>query len=181
MKKIVFTLLLASVSVCGFAQNKLRLSHFWDIPWGTSIENAQAILDERNLPSSRDENCLITHGKYEREDSTIILMFNRANRLYCANVVYESSSSSVLSHYDKYRKVLYRRYGAPDTAVEYYAEPYKKGDGREIEAIETENAFHFTEWAFEDECLASVSILKNINICLTFKNPAYADSSIGKK
>jgi len=179
MKRIIFILLL--MPTLGFAQNKLSLSHFWDIPWGTSIEQAEAIFKERGLSSLRDGNCLIAKAKYEREDSTIILLFNRANRLYCANVVYASSGDRVLSHYDKYRKVLFRRYGAPDTAVEYYSEPYEKGDGREIEAIQTENAFHFTEWAFSDECLASVSILKNINICLTFRNPAYADSPIGKR
>jgi len=179
MKRIILLLLLAPA--LGFAQNKLKLSHFWDIPWGTSIEQAEAIFDERGLTSFKDGNCLITQGTYERENATIILLFNRMNRLYCANVVYESSGDRVLSHYDKYRKVLYRRYGAPDTAVEYYSKPYAKGDGREIEAIQTDNAFHFTEWAFSDECLASVSILKNINICLTFKNPAYADSPIGRK
>jgi hypothetical protein len=67
----------------------------------------------------------------------------------------------------------------PDTAIEYYIEPYKKGDGKVIEAIRTDNAFHFTEWEFSDKCLASVSILSNINICLTFKNPAFADSPVG--
>jgi hypothetical protein len=179
MKRIILALLL--IPTAGFAQNKLYLKHFWDIPWGISIEQAEAIYTERGLSSARDENCLITQSKYEREDATIILFFNRANRFYCGNVIYSSAPDKVLSHYDNYRKVLFRRYGMPDTAVEYYTGPYKKGDGREVEAIQTENAFHFTEWEFGDECLASVSILKNVNICLTFKNPAYSDSPIGRR
>jgi hypothetical protein len=77
--------------------------------------------------------------------------------------------------------ILFRRYGMPDTAVEYFENPYQKGDGREIEAISTENAFYFTEWMFNDKCLASISILKNLDICLSFKNPVYADSAIGRK
>ena len=179
MKKFIFVLLI--IPAVGFAQNKKQLRHFWDIPWGTSIEQAEAIYNERGLASDRDGNCLITQAKYEREEATIILFFNRVNRFYCGNVIYSSSPEKVLSHYDNYRKVLFRRYGMPDTAVEYYTAPYKKGDGKEIEAIQTDNSFHFTEWTFEDECLASVSILKNINICLSFKNPAYADSQGGKK
>ena len=70
----------------------------------------------------------------------------------------------------------------PDTAVEYFADPYKKGDGKEIEAISSDNAFYFTEWQFNDNCLASVSILKNLDVCLSFKNPVYADSgTIGRR
>ena len=167
------------VPAFGFAQSKQFLSHFWDIPWGVSIEKAEEIYTERELASVRVENCLITQAKYEREDATIILLFNKLNRFYCGNVIYPSSADTVLSHYDKYRKVLFRRYGMPDTSVEYYTSPYKKGDGKVIEAIQTDNSFHFTEWVFTDECLASVSILKNISICLAFKNPAYADSSAG--
>ena len=177
MKKAIFILFL--VPALSFAQHKLYLQHFWDIPWGTSIEQAEAIYTERGLPFTREDNTLITTARYERENATIILLFNRLNRFYLANVVYSSTDDTVLSHYDKYRKVLFRRYGMPDTAVEYYSEPYKKGDGKAIEAIRADSAFHFTEWEFSDKCLASVSILKNINVCLTFKNPAYSDSAVG--
>jgi hypothetical protein len=69
----------------------------------------------------------------------------------------------------------------PDTAVEYFAEPYKKGDGKELEAISSENAFYFTEWEFQDSNLASVSILKSMDVCLTFKAPAYADTGTAKR
>ena len=167
-------------AVC-FAQNKKALSHFWDIPWGTSIEKAEAIFTERGFPSLKDDKCLMAQAKYEGEEAVIMLLFNNANRLYCGNVIYPSSASTTIPKYDNYRKVLFRRYGMPDTAVEYFESPYEKGDGKEIEAISTENAFYFTEWKFKDDCLASVSILKNLDVCLTFKNPIYVDSTIGKK
>ncbi|MCL2879400.1 MAG: hypothetical protein FWF29_04065 [Treponema sp.] len=178
MKRILVILLLLPASV--FAQNKLFLNHFWDIPWGVSIEQAESVYNDRGLESVRNGNCLITHAKYEREDATIMLLFNKMNRFYCGNVIYPSSAGTVLSKYDSYRKVLFRRYGMPDTSVEYFSGPYKKGDGREVEAIQTENAFYFTEWEFSDDCRASVSILKNTDICLTFKNPAYADATAEK-
>ena len=167
-------------AVC-FAQNKKALSHFWDIPWGTSIEKAEAIFTERGFESLKEDKCLMAQAKYEGEDALIMLLFNSANRLYCGNVIYPSSAANTIPKYDNYRKVLFRRYGMPDTAVEYFESPYKKGDGKEIEAISTENAFYFTEWKFKDECLASVSILKSLDVCLTFKNPVYVDSTIGKK
>ena len=164
------------IPVFCFAQNKKALSHFWDIPWGTSIERAEAIFDERGFTSFREEGSLITHAIYEREEATILLIFNKVNRFYSGNVIYSSSESSAIPKYNNYRKVLFRRYGMPDTSVEYYAEPYAKGDGREIEAINSENAFYFTEWHFNDDCLASVSILKGLDVCLTFENPIYADT-----
>jgi hypothetical protein len=77
--------------------------------------------------------------------------------------------------------VLFRRYGMPDTAVAYFASPYEKGDGREAEAIATENAFYFTEWHFQDDNLASVSILRNLDVCLSFKSPVYAGSELGRR
>jgi len=178
MKRIVFVFLL--VPVFCFAQNKKTLSHFWDIPWGTSIDRAEAIFLERGLTSYRDNGCIIAQGKYEGEEAAIMLLFNRANRFYSGSVIYNSSAATAIPKYDNYRKVLFRRYGMPDTAVEYFENPYKKGDGREIEAISTENAFYFTEWQFNNDCLVSVSILKNLEVCLTFRNPDFADSAMGR-
>jgi hypothetical protein len=174
MKRIALVMLFVPI-VC-FAQNKKALSHFWDITWGTSIERAEAIFKERGLETFKDENCLMAMAKYEGEEALIMLLFNRVNRFYCGNVIYTSTGSTAIPKYENYRKVLFRRYGMPDTAVEYYEAPYQKGDGKEIEAIGAEKAFYFTEWQFNDNCLASVSILKNLNVCLSFKNPVYADS-----
>jgi hypothetical protein len=179
MKRITIFLLL--IPVFCFGQNKKALSHFWDIPWGTSIERAEAIFLERGFEVIKDDKCLLTQAQYEREEAVVMLLFNSANRFYCGNVIYPSLPNTAIPKYDNYRKVLFRRYGMPDTAVEYFEEPYKKGDGREIEAINTENAFYFTEWQFNDDCLASVSILKNLDVCLTFKNPVYTDSTIGRR
>ena len=180
MKRLALIFLIILPAVC-FGQNKKALSHFWDIPWGTSIERADAIFQERGLSTFRDENCLIAQGKYEGEEAAIMLLFNRVDRFYCGNVIYSSSGNTAIPKYDNYRKVLFRRYGMPDTAVEFYEDPYKKGDGKEIEAISSENAFFFTEWQFKDDCLASVAILKNLDVCLTFKNPVYADSAVGRR
>lgn len=179
MKRIALIFLL--VPVFCFSQNKKALPHFWDITWGTSIEQAEIIFSERDLVSFREGNCLMAQAKYEGEDAMIMLIFNNANRLYSGNVIYPSSETTAIPKYGEYRWVFVRRYGMPDTVVEFFEEPYKKGDGREIEAIQTENAFYFTEWQFKDDCQASVSILKNLNVCLSFENPAYADSGIGKR
>jgi len=175
MKRIVIILML--IPVFCFAQNKKALSHFWDIPWGTSIEQAENIFKDRGMESFRDEKCLIAQGVYEGEEAAILLLFNRVDRFYCGNVIYPTVGSESIPKYDNYRKVLFRRYGMPDTAIEYYESPYEKGDGKDIEAISTSNAFYFTEWQFKDECLASVSILNSLDVCLTFKNPAFADTT----
>jgi hypothetical protein len=177
MKKI-FSILLFIIPVLCFAQNKKALSHFWDIPWGCSIEQAEIIFRERGYQSNRDGSYLLAQANYEGEEALIILLFNRVNRFYSGNVIYTSTPATAIPKYENYRKVLFRRYGMPDTAVEYYEKPYEKGDGREIEAIGTENAFYFTEWEFNDNCLASLSILKNLDVCLTFRNPVYADPGI---
>jgi len=173
MKRIVLLLLI--IPAFCFAQNKKALSHFWDIPWGTSIEKAEGIFTERGFTSFRDGETLITQARYEGEEAIILLIFNRVNRFCSGNVIYTGSESGSLEKYDNYRKVLFRRYGMPDSAVEYFAEPYRKGDGKEIEAIKSENAFYFTEWQFQDTNLASVSILQNLDVCLSFSSPAYAD------
>ena len=169
-------MILLFVPTLCFAQNKRALSHFWDIPWGTSIEKAEAIFAERGFPTFKEDNCLMAQAKYEGEDALIMLLFNRVNRLYSGSVIYPSTETTAIRKYDNYRKVLFRRYGMPDTAVEFFENPYRKGDGKEIEAISTENAFYFTEWQFGDNCLASVKIMKTLDVCLTFKNPVYADS-----
>jgi hypothetical protein len=145
------------------------------------MERVEAILAERDLSCFKEGECIITQAKYEGEEALIMFLFNKANRFYNGNVIYSSSGTTAIPRYQNYRIVLYRRYGPPDTAVEYFADPYTKGDGKEIEAINTENAFYFTEWQFKDDCLASVSILKNLDVCLSFKNPVYSDSGIVRR
>ena len=180
MKKILFILLLFIPVVC-FAQNKKALNHFWDIPWGVSIEQAESIFDKRGFSTAREGSSLITQAKYEGEEASIVLQFNKLNRFYCGNVIYTSSETTTIPKYENYRKVLFRRYGMPDVAVQYFSGPYEKGDGREIEAISSENAFYFTEWQFNNNCQASLSILKNLDVCMSFRNPVYGDAAIGKK
>ena len=174
MKRIALVLLV--IPAFCFAQNKKTLSHFWDIPWGTSIEKAESIFTERGFNSVRDSGGLVAKAQYEGEDAVILLIFNKANRLCSGNVIYSGSARGSMLKYNNYRKVLFRRYGMPDTALEYFAEPYRKGDGREIEAIRTENAFYYTEWNFQDANIASLSILKNLDVCISFNSPAYSDS-----
>jgi len=177
MKKLFFTFLIFSlVSVFCSAQNKKSLAHFWDIPWGIPIERAEAIFTERGIDTMRDENSLIAHTVYEREESIMILIFNRSNRFHSANVIYPASANTVLPKYENYRAVLFRRYGMPDTAVAYFVSPFQNGDGREIEAISTENAFFFTQWNFEDTNQASVTILSDLSICLSFQSPTFGDT-----
>ena len=171
MKKIALVLLI--IPAFCFAQNKKALSHFWDIPWGTSIERAESIFTERGFTSSRQGESLITQAKYEGEEAVIMLIFNKANRFCSGNVIYSGSAKGSIPKYENYRKVLFRRYGMPDTAVEYFAEPFRKGDGREIEAISSENAFYYTEWQFQDKNVASLSILQNLDVCLSFNSTAY--------
>jgi hypothetical protein len=174
MKRIILAVFLVVPVFC-FAQNKKALSHFWDIPWGTSIDRTEAIFTERGFPSFREGTSLMTVAPYEGQEAVIMLLFNRLNRLYSGNVIYTATPESVMEIYDNYRKALYRRYGPPDRAVEYYEEPFLKGDGRAIEAISSENAFFFTEWQFGDTNQASVAILQNLDVCLSFRSPAYAD------
>ena len=90
-------------SVFCFAQNKVALNHFWDIPWGTSMEQAEAIFNERGFNTIREDNTLITQASYEREEAFIMLIFNRVNRLYSASVIYPASGTTVLPKYDNYR------------------------------------------------------------------------------
>ena len=177
MKRItIISFILILTPFFCFGQNKKALTHFWGIPWGTSIEQAEKIFTDRELETFKNENCLMAQGVYEGEKALIMLIFNKTNRFYSGNVIYDYSGDTVIPKYEDYRKVLFRRYGMPDTAVEYFEPPFVKGDDKEIEAISTENAFYYTEWQFGDNCLASVSILKSFDVCLTFKNPAYADS-----
>jgi len=176
MKKFfLFLIIFTIVSVFCFAQNKKALPHFWDIPWGISMDRAEAIFNERGFESFREENSLITQAVYERELAIIMLIFNRSDRFYSASVIYPASENTAIPKYENFRAVLFRRYGMPDTAVEYFVSPFAKGDGREIEAISTDNAFYFTQWNFGDENLASVTILRNFNVCLSFESPVFRD------
>ena len=164
------------IPVFSFAQSKKNLNHFWSIPWGTNMMQAEAIFQERGINPFVNDNLILVEAEYEKEHSLIMLVFNRAKRLHSAHVIYPSCPNTAMSKYEHYRAVLFRRYGMSDTAVVHFEEPFARGDGREIEAIQTDNALFFTEWNFDDGCVASLSILNSLEVCLTFRNPAMADS-----
>ena len=175
MKRIAFVFLIVLIPAFSFGQNKISLSHFWSIPWGTTMEQAEAIFAERGFESVREGASLMTFAEYEGRYGLILLIFNSDNRFYSGNVIYPADETNVMQLYEDFRFVLARRYGFPDVAVEFFEVPFEKGDGRELEAIATENAFFYTEWRFQDNNIASISILRSLDVYLTFRSPALAD------
>ena len=78
------------------------------------------------------------NGRYGGEPSTLYVHTTpTSNTVYAVRVIVECYSWQILENkYLKFKKLFEEKYGSPMKVVEKFSTPYKKGDGRECEALQ---------------------------------------------
>lgn len=78
------------------------------------------------------------NGRYGGEPSTLYVHTTpTSNTVYAVRVIMECYSWQILENkYLKFKKLFEEKYGSPMKVVEKFSTPYKKGDGRECEALQ---------------------------------------------
>ena len=170
MKKLILTLAAIVLVVSAFAQN--RHLKFKGIPIDGSLTNFVTALKGAGyqlIYQSEDGGAAALEGSFTNEDVTIVVVTTpKTNTVWKVAVLFEdqSSWSSLKSDYKALKANLAAKYGAPDSAYEFFSSPYEEGDGYEMTAIYAEKCtymsfFHVKSESGEEVGTIWVEIAKN--------------------
>lgn len=72
---------------------------------------------------------------------------------------------SIKSEYEDYLKTLIAKYGTPTNSFNFFSDPYKEGEGDEMNAIAMEKCFYSAFWGN-----LSISISQYNQVCIIYEN-----------
>lgn len=159
MKRIITTVVVTLIGISLSAQDKhLEIKEMiGGFPITGTVDDFKARMESffnigaySIIQTNTDTNCTILHGIYMGKPECVIGLFSTpiTNTIYKVAIDYESWDSWFLveTSYTVLRKFVEEEYGKPTYIKEYFLDPYKKGDGYEIEAFHLQKASYTTLW-----------------------------------
>lgn len=143
---LFFLLLSASTTY-----SQIDLKNLTAIP----IEDFENTLLQLNFEISElhpENQYSIFNGKYEEEDCDILVSYSKYRILESFLITFKKNYinwSSAKKDIEKWQEHLSRELGEPTPYISF-EEPYKEGDGKEIEAIRYDNATYEYYWYLEN-------------------------------
>ncbi|MCF0174619.1 MAG: hypothetical protein HUJ95_04680 [Bacteroidales bacterium] len=177
IKKIIFFLVFLFLSISISAQEHLS---FKNIPIDGNITDFVAKLKEQGFTVKENfKNSVILNGPFAGyDDCTIFVLFSTSSETVwkvSATLPHRSSWLSTLSMYQDFKEEYIKKYGVPSNSYEFFLDPYKLGDGYELQAIKLEKGYYSTYW-YLDLGIISIKIkaLSNYTgwIMLTYEDAA---------
>jgi hypothetical protein len=178
-------LLLLLLSVPTFVQeaSKTKLTGFFGMPFGSSMEECRKVmlskggtLDKKSSNASALVFDAVTFGG--RKTFFMRLEFHK-NRLCNAKAFFKPvMEAKVFDLYNDIKADLTSKYPDLPQEFETYKYPYEKGDGHEITAIKLGKASVATFWVFADNNAISIEIISDVVIKLTYEDAGLARKAI---
>lgn len=120
MKKLIFTLILCSFAIAGFAQEHLS---FKGIPIeGSMTSFCQKLKAKGFTQIGSDNNITMFTGDFTGKKSTVGVIASDDNKsVFSVAVIFEPSDEwkILVNTYDYYKDLYSRKYGEPSTSTEY--------------------------------------------------------------
>ncbi len=111
------------------------------------------------------------------EDCQILISVSEhTNKLYSVSVITPSRLNwwSIKGDYDNLNQMIQKKYGKPIQKTEFFADPYEEGDGYELTALETGNAFFATQYESKYGRI-KVFMASNANLFITYEDKSNGD------
>ncbi len=140
-------LALACVVTAVHAEPTMVRPTFAGIPWGASADDVVRGASAVGLQVVGQDS----DGDYQFEgqlfgaDATVFAYISPSSGLVKVQVRLAAPSDGARSHYTKVVEGLSREYGATES-VEVFRMPFRKGDGREDEAVRVGKALLYSTW-----------------------------------
>ncbi len=150
---------------------------------GVTIDGSKDIAIEQlknlgfNLIEDSSDGALFS-GKFAGiEDCQILVSVSQhTNKLYCISVITPPRLNwwSIKADYDNTNQMIQKKYGQPIQKTEFFADPYEDGDGYELTALETGNAFFATQYESKHGRI-KVFMASNANLYITYEDKSNGD------
>ena len=136
MKKMLFSLLIALMSVTAFSQEHLT---FNGVPINGTLEEFVQKLESKGfkLVEYMGSNAVMK-GDFAGNSATLFILGSKKTKTVwkvAAQFADKDSWSDLKSQYNSYKDMYTQKYGKPSDHFEFFSKPYYEGDGYELQAL----------------------------------------------
>jgi hypothetical protein len=155
------------------------------VPWGIPADSVTSLIEPRGYNFNRvdGDGDLWFDGILFRSP-TRIYAFMGEERLVKFRVVIGSDDEDALSVYQSARAELIKQYGRPKETTEEFEPPYRKGDGKELEAIRAGKATFHTYWQVGAGARAnhvSIHVTEALAVAVDYDGPMWQRESLRRR
>ena len=145
MKKIALLFVAMLMSTTFFAQDHFG---FKGVAIDGNIEEFVSQMAKEGFKIDKKANNIVTMtGEFTKKNVTLqILSTPQTNTVWKVSVIFEEGVtwSSLKSSYTEYQELFTKKYGKPQSHVETFSEPYREGDGNELQALRNRKCTYST-------------------------------------
>lgn len=140
---------------------------------GSMEQVAERLKQQGYQEIDRADGCILLTGKFAgKEDCQILVSSSKhTGQTYSIAIFTPASLNwwSIKADYEQMKTMLTKKYGKPSSSTEFFSDPYEEGDGYELTAFSSGNAFFVTKYA-TDLGEISVCITNNAQLLLSYND-----------
>jgi hypothetical protein len=161
------------------ARTRERIA-FADVPWGTPADSALAFLTRHGYrPVAAEENRLVCQGTLFDHAAVVRGDVDERDRIVRWTVTVLAAAKeepeATRKIYDDMVAEARGKYGSRDRQVEKFRFPYKRGDGREEEALRQGFAVVRSVWEARSGDVLTIERDRSLSVILTYETTAWRD------
>jgi hypothetical protein len=155
------------------------------IPWGIAPDSVTSLVEPRgyNYNKTDEDGDMWFDGMVYRAP-TRVFAFMADQRLVKFRMQIGTPDEDALDTYQTARAELVRMYGAPRETVEHYRAPYKKGDGKQLDAIREGKADISTYWIVGTgarQLHVLVRVTSELTVMVDYEGPAWDKENVRRR
>lgn len=153
MRRRPMVLFTVALHLTAFSPAQAITYRFAELDWGTSRGEAHQRLTRQGWRLVRQGGYgdAVYQGSSDGHPAWVTLKYDLLGRLVAVDARVRPAEDRLLGVYEVIQEGLTRRYGSPVYSQVSFREPYREGDGRELEALKRNHALYDTVWFDQNE------------------------------
>lgn len=151
MKKILCTLLLITFTISGYSQEHFE---FMGIPIDGSVDAFAKRLKDKGFKESSSKDKYFLEGKFATEDVYVQIVKTPKTQTVCAVLIHyyqvQNNWNLIKLKFDNLVRQFSIKHNNPEDLTKSFQEPFKEGDGNEINALKADKVKFLAEWSMEN-------------------------------
>ena len=155
------------------------------VPWNIRPDSVTALIEPRGYNFNRvDEDGDMWFDGVLLRSPTRLYAFIAEEKLVKFRVFINTADEDAMATYQEARAELVKQYGQPKATTEEYKAPYKKGDGKEQEAVRAKKATIETYWlpgASSRMSYVAIRVNADLTVTIDYEGPAWERESVRRR
>lgn len=153
MRRRLLVLFTVALHLTALSPAQAVTYRFAELDWGTARGEAHQTLTRQGWRLVRQGGYgdAVYQGSSDGHPARVTLKYDPLGRLVAVDARVRPTEDRLLGVYEVIQEELTRRYGSPVYSQVSFQEPYREGDGRELEALKRHHALYDTVWFDQNE------------------------------